>query len=157
MISKRIRKIQIVQVQAIRGNIVIPLRRARAIRNGLHLLRPKGLRRQRVQEMDLFHIKILSMSIAHYNDMDESSDSNSPSNSSSPRYEDESRKMATKSIKLFKSWIKNRRHAANWNQTMNECVMTTQWLQYVGDFDANHKPIDNWGEQMQDLSPIDSN
>lgn len=89
--------------------------------------------------------------------MDESSDSNSPSNSSSPRYEDESRKMATKSIKLFKSWIKNRRHAANWNQTMNECVMTTQWLQYVGDFDANHKPIDNWGEQMQDLSPIDSN
>ena len=34
---------------------------------------------------------------------------------------------------------------------MSKCVITAQWLQYVGAFDANRKNVDDWGQQMHNI------
>ena len=96
-------------------------------------------------------VPLNTLSVTHYDDTDKSSESDSTSDSSNPRTDDESKKKTTKSRKSFKSWRRDKRVTANHNHRMKECVTTAQWLQYVGAFDANRKMVANWGENMQHI------
>lgn len=96
-------------------------------------------------------IPLNTLSVAHFNDTDESSDSDPNPESSPINSQEEFIRTPTKSRRSFKSWRKDKRVTAQRNKKLKDCATTAQWLQYVGAFDANRKMIDNWGEQVQHM------